>query len=70
MCQNCPVHIWDHGYGNQHLATSLRNENKKHLYQPLKIHGYLDVKPLKTTPSEKRSCNYFLISIFLDLTVQ
>jgi hypothetical protein len=37
---------------------------------PLKIHGYLGAKPLKTTPSEKRTCNYFLTSIFLDLTVR
>jgi hypothetical protein len=28
VCQNCPAH----GYGNQHLATSLRNESMKHLY--------------------------------------
>jgi hypothetical protein len=55
MCRNCPAH----GYGNQHVATSLRNENMKHLYKPLKIHGYLGVKPLKTTPSEKRSYNNF-----------
>jgi hypothetical protein len=39
------------------------------LLSPLKIHGYLDAKPLKTTPFEKRTCNYFLTSIFLDLTV-
>jgi hypothetical protein len=36
----------------------------------LKIHGYLGAKLLKTTPSEKRTCNYFLTSIFLDPTVQ
>jgi hypothetical protein len=29
----------------------------------------LGAKPLKTTPSEKRTCNYFLTSIFLDLIV-
>jgi hypothetical protein len=39
-------------------------------FKPLKIHGYLDGKPLKTTTSEKKICNYFLTSIFLDLTVR
>ena len=39
------------------------------LYQSLKIYGYLDAKPLKTTHPEKRTYNYVLTSIFLDLTV-
>jgi hypothetical protein len=29
----------------------------------------LGAKPLKTTPFDKRTCNYFLTSNFLDLTV-
>jgi hypothetical protein len=30
---------------------------------------YLGAKQLKTTPSEKRTCNYFLTSIFLNITI-
>jgi hypothetical protein len=36
----------------------------------VKIHGYLGANPLKTISSEKRTCNYFLTSIFLDLTIR
>jgi hypothetical protein len=30
----------------------------------------LGAKPLKTIPSEKMTCNYFLTNIFLDLAVR
>ena len=39
------------------------------LHQFLKIHGYLGAKLLKTIPSKKRTCNNFLTSISIDLSI-